>query len=334
MATSAHADPHGHLAAHYCSAAELQACASSSRFDAPPPADDPLRRRRQHMLQRVLTAACCIMPRFLSVSAAIPYQTMGILASEALALAAMAVAVNATHFVESGTAYGYSTELLARFFESSPLRIETYDIGTSGHKQWTRNRTEETCGRLSQWPKVGCHKGDSFKLIPSLIQSLDADARVVMFVDGPKGRDGLRLAMDSLQCPRVQLAAVHDINIDFSDIYANISAIWYNKMPAKEGRELLVANNSHFLLRTDEPPYRPAFKASDDTMACDKVVNTTRTTRARCPEVLFGMWVGYYGTSSHLHSPPRTCDFELLRKECASRSVTDLHPCRVFHDVA
>ena len=92
-------EPHSeqHPSLHFC--------------EHPPPAGT-----RHPPAMRLIAAARRASPRFWSVATQVPYRPMGVFFSEALALVAMVELVGATHLIESSTARGQSTELLARFF--------------------------------------------------------------------------------------------------------------------------------------------------------------------------------------------------------------------------
>ena len=191
---------------------------------------------------RVIAAARRASPRFWSVATQVPYRPMGVLFSEALALVAMVELVGATHLIESGTAQGQSTELLARFFEGTPLRIITIDCDSlyGLHAQTSR--------RLARWPAVRCLKGDSFELVPKLLDGLPPGSRAVVFVDEPKGRLGLRLATLALRHRSVGLVALHDT-----------AAVWDDGPSLHE--ELRSLNQT--VLMTSLSPYRPIFAPLD-----------------------------------------------------------------------
>ena len=191
----------------------------------------------------MIAAARRASPRFWSVATQVPYRPMGVFFSEALALVAMVELVGATHLIESGTAQGQSTELLARYFEGTPLRIITIDRDSlyGLHAQTSR--------RLARWPAVRCLKGDSFELVPKLLDGLPPGSRAVVFVDGPKGRLGLQLATLALRHRSVGLVALHDT-----------AAVWDDKGLSLHD-ELRGLNET--VLMTSLPPYRPIFAPLD-----------------------------------------------------------------------
>lgn len=131
---------------------------------------------------------------------------MGIFFSEGLLLVAAARAMGATHIFESGTAEGQSSELLARFFEGTSVPIVTIDSSS----EYGGSLHNKTCRRLRRWPRIDCRLGDSFKLLPALLDALPQQSRAMVFVDGPKGKAGMNLALRALDHAKVALAALHD----------------------------------------------------------------------------------------------------------------------------
>ena len=140
------------------------------------------------------------------VMSSMQYRSTGVFFSEALALVAAVELVGATHLIESGTAKGQSTEILARHFNYTGrgLKITTIDRDTLYHLY---TQTKE---RLAAWPSVTAIRGDSFVEVPRLLNGLPPEARVVVFVDGPKGELGLKLATAAMLHPQAALVALHD----------------------------------------------------------------------------------------------------------------------------
>ncbi|KAL1500529.1 hypothetical protein AB1Y20_013185 [Prymnesium parvum] len=136
----------------------------------------------------LLTTIRCKRPIFESKTRVMPFKATGILFSEALALVAAAWTINATHVIESGTAKGQSTEILARVLGPS-VQITTID---NDARYSLYERTKE---RLQQWASVRCLKGDSFAIFPQLLPTLPKHSRALVFVDGPKYEQGLALAL-------------------------------------------------------------------------------------------------------------------------------------------
>ena len=167
------------------------------------------------------------------------YRPMGVFFSEALAIIAACELVGATHFLESGTAEGQSTELFARYF-GDRLNITTIDLDTAYRLY------QKTTERLSRFPSVRCVKGNSFDEIPKLIAAMPSTARVVVFVDGPKGELGLKLVQQALGHPSVALVAFHDT-----------AAVWSKELHNQ------MMGDSDGILMTSEGVYRRVFGALD-----------------------------------------------------------------------
>lgn len=198
--------------------------------------------------------ACRQLPHFLASGAgdaALDTRLYGVSHSEALALIAVIELVGATHFIESGTANGQSTELIARHFASSPLTIDTIDLDKFYHLH------EQTQKRLRQWPRVTCHRGDSHVLIPKILERLPPGSRAVVFIDGPKKYDGLKLAVQLLSHGNVAVAALHDVA---------------NHTRDSRFRDH-VASRNETLLMTSDAPYRRVFGALDVAHGLEAVAN-------------------------------------------------------------
>ena len=154
-------------------------------------------RRPEHesVLGSLLRTACEMLPSFASKTAHMRYLPKGALPSEMLALAAAVRLFNATHYIESGTAHGQSTETMARFAAGTPLRIISID----------NNRLyglyNVTLARLAKYSNVRLVLDDSTRLLPRLLRGLPSHSRAIVMVDGPKATAGLTLAMQALIGP-------------------------------------------------------------------------------------------------------------------------------------
>lgn len=123
-----------------------------------------------------------------------------ILLSEGLAICAMCDLFDIDLLIESGTYNGRSTDVFARYLDPA-RRIHTIDIEIR----------QEARDRLQPWENVVLHEGDSRTRMLELIAEGGSD-RVAVFIDGPKGRAAVRLAIDVLNQPAVCFAAIHDVN--------------------------------------------------------------------------------------------------------------------------
>ena len=198
--------------------------------------------------EHITTLASRRQEDFLKRIGTIEYMSYGILNSEALALVTMCELMNITHYIESGTANGYSTEVVALNLPSS-VKIITIDLDTKYHL------ATKTSSRLRQYPNVQCLKGNSEIIIPRLLESLGSESRVAVFVDGPKGSEGLQLLKTALQFDAVVLGALHDMAPYWeSDVYGAVRS-W----------------NLH-LFDTCEPLWRKHFQNIDGANGADKIL--------------------------------------------------------------
>ena len=188
----------------------------------------------------LIEAAKRASPRFAAaVKKQTQYRPMGIFFSEALALVGAIELVGATHLIESGTASGQSTELLARYFKRR-LQITTIDRDT------LYGLYEQTKKRLSAYKSITLIKGDSFVEIPRLLNALPNGSRAVVFVDGPKGHMGFQLAKACLRHKRVPLVALHDT-----------ARVWDRSLHDE------LIRHKEFLMETSLPRFRSRFSAMD-----------------------------------------------------------------------
>jgi len=149
-----------------------------------------------------------ILPRFKKRCLPMGYHAAGVWYSEGLALASAAVLAKVDVILESGTAGGQSTELLARFFEGSPLQIFTIDLGG---KAAEANLTA-TKKRLARFTQVHFIQGDGNIEVPKLIKKFSGK-RVGVFVDGPKAWWAVKLCMASIKSSSdVKYCSMHDIS--------------------------------------------------------------------------------------------------------------------------
>ena len=184
--------------------------------------------------------------RFGAVTAPLTYRSTGVFFSEALALIGALEATHATHFIESGTASGVSTELIARHFAAAPKSRPQLNITTIDRDQLYHLFQATTARFHRLFPNVRCLRADSMVRIPALLDALPDGARVIVFVDGPKGALGLKLLETALAHPRVVLGALHD------------AAPMWSTVLHKRMRQ-----HPQHLLHTSDAPFRTAFGELD-----------------------------------------------------------------------
>lgn len=124
---------------------------------------------------------------------------------EAVAVAAAAVTAQIDVLVESGVASGFSSEVWARFFQGTGVKIYAIDKDCEG-----RNDTPAAAKRLAAFPNVQYIAGDSFLEVPRIIQQ-HSGQRIGVHVDGPKFHEGSDLALKAIELSTdVKFAAQHD----------------------------------------------------------------------------------------------------------------------------
>jgi hypothetical protein len=158
----------------------------------------------------VLTKAQSILPRFLSAVLPIPYEANGILLSEGLAFCAACDLNNVDLIIESGVAGGRSTEIWAKYSDWPIVAIDHCGL-------YGRQRMIETKTRLARHLNIAFDEGDSWRVIPALLDK-HRGHNIAVFIDGPKGEEALSLAEKCLtKFPSVKILGIHDMCVDFSD---------------------------------------------------------------------------------------------------------------------
>jgi len=132
----------------------------------------------------------------------IPYMRYGIKLWEGLALCTAMQDVDL--IIESGTAQGRSTEILARYFTKP---IITVDTAIAYGVELTANAIK----RLHEHSHLRFIRGDSMSVIPRIVDEY-SNISIGVFIDGPKGLWARLLT--NLIMPRVDVVAVHDIWTD------------------------------------------------------------------------------------------------------------------------
>ena len=142
----------------------------------------------------------------------IEYQDYGILPMEAFCLYQYCIDYQVTMLIESGTANGYSTEMMGNLLED--VKIYTIDK-CSVYGEDVQDKTEQ---RLSYLSNIICLKGDSFVYLPRLVHDHPKE-KIGIFIDGPKNREGTQLALESLRRSNVVFSACHDIMFQEDNTY-------------------------------------------------------------------------------------------------------------------
>lgn len=192
----------------------------------------------------IITACKQVVPAFLEILRDERYQLRGVLNSEALLIIAVAKHFGVKSIIESGRARGHSTNLLAKYFQSTPeIRILSIDL--DNHSQDAKYSEKY----LQKFNNLTLIYGDSFEVIP---KSICGDC--IIFIDGPKGEDALELCSNLLLDSRVKAVLIHDLH--------------KNVFPRDIAE--LIYTSTFF---SDDEDFVKAFKALDDD--CWSVMKST-----------------------------------------------------------
>lgn len=132
-----------------------------------------------------------------------PYYDRGILPSEAFAFMTYCKVNKIDLIIESGTAFGQSCYLFAKYLQ---IPVHTID-NTINYGDAASQVAAERCKDLP----VIFHKGDSNYLLPKLVEEFSKEKkRIAVFIDGPKGIHAQILRDRVWINSQVFVAGVHD----------------------------------------------------------------------------------------------------------------------------
>lgn len=136
----------------------------------------------------------------------LPYIDRGILFHEALAFLCACEAINPTLIIDSGVAGGRSLDIWATAYPNT--RIIALDKASSDSDPDMVSMVE----RIKSYTNVELQqKVDSFVEIPSILQNLSKDDRVVICIDGPKYAKAVDFATQLIKTPQVKAIGIHDM---------------------------------------------------------------------------------------------------------------------------
>tara|TARA_R110000824_G_scaffold11268_12_gene49255 strand:+ start:2490 stop:3398 length:909 start_codon:yes stop_codon:yes gene_type:complete len=163
----------------------------------------------------------------------------GVMFSEGFAMGAAFLHKEVDLIIESGVAYGGSTEMFAQMCPEIPI----LGFDTFTHYD---NCYEYAAKRLAPYANVTLMKGDVFNKLPTILENLPSRIkRIGVFIDGPKNDGAVVLSHRLYDDPRFQVAGIHDINSDtgFGDLFKAIwpqTVFWADTdQPYAEYRELI-----------------------------------------------------------------------------------------------
>ena len=163
----------------------------------------------------------------------------GIINSESFAFCAIANHLNIDLVIESGICNAGSTVIWAKYFlNMEPIIAIDVDI------------KQEAVDRLEPHNNVIIVHGNASVEMPSLIKKMP-NARIALFIDGPKNARAVQLAKRCFEFPQVQLIGVHDM-----------CKIFYGNQVC-EGRKKMDEWSTESKFYTDEPEFVSLYKTLD-----------------------------------------------------------------------
>ncbi len=130
------------------------------------------------------------------------YYQHGIWFTEAFLFCSINDLLNVELVIESGTAYGQSTEIFAKYLEQDIITIDDNHL---------YNQFEITKHRLSNYSNIRCIKGYSPEIIPILVEE-NKGKRIAVFIDGPKGAKAINLGRSLSTYANIISIGYHDMN--------------------------------------------------------------------------------------------------------------------------
>lgn len=198
-----------------------------------------LRNNPNFDLQSFQSTADKIAPAFFEkTKAMMELVDSSILFSDGLCVCTLCEMYGVDYLVESGTGFGGSTEMFARYFADDPKVKGIFSVDLMAHPVWShvldrlrikrrdhhvwssRRRAKQIARkRLRQFRKVELVRGDARSRLPAIVSALDAKrARVGVVIDGPKEAPQMALAHRLLESSSsVCFVALDDIGPIFNE---------------------------------------------------------------------------------------------------------------------
>ncbi|MFX1451704.1 MAG: hypothetical protein ACFFCM_12720 [Promethearchaeota archaeon] len=150
--------------------------------------------------QKILSLCKNKLIRFEETIRDIKYEENGILNSEMLLFVSLVDFLKPKVIIESGRSRGQSTKIMSEYFKKS-----SYTIHSIEYNKYSED-VEISLKRLQGYRNLKLHFGDSFELIPKLINEESC-----ILIDGPKDLYAINLAIKILYNPLVKAVFIHDV---------------------------------------------------------------------------------------------------------------------------
>jgi len=141
---------------------------------------------------------------FIEKTSNIKYQKRGVMPLEMFTIFVFCKELNIDVLLESGTARGYSIELLASVMpEIKMITVENFSR--------KYNYEIATKNRLSHLTNITFVNGNGIEVLPNKVNEL-SNKKIGVFIDGPKGGEAISLANNLKQYPNVSFVSCHDLH--------------------------------------------------------------------------------------------------------------------------
>jgi len=137
--------------------------------------------------------------KFSSIVESVEYKSRGIWYTEAFLFCSICDILNVDAIIESGVAYGCSTDIFATYFDFQIISVDIDQYETF----------EKTKDRLKHHDNLSMVKGDGFEIIPEILKD-GKDVKVGVFIDGPKGKEARQLRDSLSEFGNVLCFGYHD----------------------------------------------------------------------------------------------------------------------------
>jgi len=144
-----------------------------------------------------------------------PYEEKGVFNSELLLFISVVELLEPDRIVESGRARGHSTKVLARYFENRDIDIVSIE------KSKGTDDDEIARDKLEDHDQLQLKYGDSREIVESVLEP-----STVVLIDGPKGDEALKMALDLLKRDETVATFVHDLHRN--TLHRDLSELLFN----------------------------------------------------------------------------------------------------------
>ena len=191
--------------------------------------------------------------KFEAIYKSMQYHPCGIWFTEGFLFCSINDMLDVDLIVESGTAWGQSTEIFANYFPNK--HVITCDHG-GRYGNWL-----ETKDRLSKYNNITCIQGDSYSILPKIIEEY-TDMRIAVFIDGPKDVQAIQLSNSLRKYNNIISFAFHDMTYGYiKSLLSPDSKIYHSHNLEFINKNFQYLNEKIFILDQEQTtwlPYGPA----------------------------------------------------------------------------